>query len=97
MKVYTFYRGSNRSIPFRLLDSARQPIALTGATVEIYDAHPALEGRILAEITDAAQGAGQIRITWDEAMPYGREMHFRLLFRIAGEPTTGPRVWLEVA
>lgn len=97
MKVYKFYRGSDRTIPFRLKDAAGAAIPLQGATVEIYDAHPALTGHILAEITDAAQGEGHIRITWDNAMPMGREMVFRVRFVIAGERLGGPQVWLEVA
>lgn len=96
MKVYSFCKGSDRTIPFRLKDGAGAAIPLQGATVEIYDAHPALAGRILAEITDAAAGAGRIRITWHDDMPNGREMVFRVGFTIAGERLGGPQIWLEV-
>lgn len=96
MKIYKLYRGSDRTIPFRLKDAAGAAIPLTGATVQIYDAHPALAGNILPEITDAAQGAGHIRITWNDAMPNGREMVFRVRFVIEGERIGGPQVWLEV-
>ena len=96
MKVYKFYRRSDRTIPFRLKAKAGEPIPLNDATVEIYDAHPALEDHILAVITNPAQGEGHIKITWDDAMPMGREMVFRVGFTISGERLGGPQIWLEV-
>jgi hypothetical protein len=94
--VYKFYRGSDRTIPFRLKDAGGGSVDLTGATVEIYQPHPALAGHIAAAITMPAAGSGEIAISWDEAMPHGREMMFRLRFTIEGKRLSGPQVWLEV-
>ena len=96
MKIYKFNRGSDRTIPFRLARRDGTPVDLTAAMVEIYQAHPALTDHITAAITAPAAGSGEIVLTWDEAMPHGREMTFRLRFTIEGKRIAGPQVWLEV-
>lgn len=63
---------------------------LTGYTAEIYDPHPALVGHIAVSIPSPANGQTPISITWQEDMPTGAVMSFRI--RISN----GPRLSTEL-
>lgn len=51
---------------------------LTGFTVEVYDVHSALAGHISVAIPTPANGKTPIAINWQDDMPSGAIMHFRL-------------------
>lgn len=71
-------------------DSEEAPVLnLTGYTAEIYDAHTLLVGHIAVSIPSPTTGQTPVTITWQDDMPMGAVMSFRI--RIAN----GPRLSTE--
>lgn len=72
------------------------PYDLTGATVAAFEPHPRIDGHITLTVTDAAQGAVSGRVEWQDDMPTGRIMHFRVRASIGGNDTSTDKFWVTV-
>lgn len=72
------------------------PYDLTGATVAAFEPHPSIAGHITLTVTDAAQGAVSGRVEWQDDMPTGRVMHFRVRVSIGSDDTSTGKIWVTV-
>lgn len=89
MSEYVINKGSDLEMRMIWTDDAG-PVNLTGYAVAIYDAHPKIAPHVTAEITDAAGGVVSVRMDWDESMPVGGIMHFRVKLRSGTNDVTTP-------
>lgn len=69
---------------------------LTGYTVDLYDYSINLPSYLTLTVTDPLQGEITGRLEWDENIPIGRNMYFRVRISLGSEQQTTPRVWIEV-
>lgn len=73
-----------------------EPMNLTGYSVDFIDAHRRLQDHLTLSISNAAAGEISGRIDWDDQMPPGRSMHFRVRMTSGEDTITTPQIWVNV-
>lgn len=97
MSSVTINRGSDLDFVLRWKQSTGGlPVDLTGYSVTPFEAHAALTGRLTLAISGPTQGEITGRIEWNDAMPSGRIMSFRVKLSMAGQDQTSPTIWVVV-
>ena len=88
--------GSDLTAVFNWPDGSGGDADLTGWTVDAIDVHPALVGFLTVTLTDPPTGEITISVQWDDTMPYGRVMRFRVRISLGGQEATTNRLWVKV-
>jgi hypothetical protein len=90
-------RGGAKTASFIWRDGAGLPINLTGYTVAAYEVKDAPQESVPVAVTNAATGAVQFKVIWDESMSDGRVVNFRIrAVPVAGDPLVLGPIYVEV-
>ena len=95
MAAIKLYRGSDKTFTIRYRDSAGAALPYTG-TPEMIFAHPRLVGAVTLDAAEAALGRVGVRIVWNDQMPMGEEMGFRVRVMRGGDRKTTPEIVVVV-
>lgn len=93
-QTITIYRGSDIRHKAVVMDSAQNPIDLTGYDVRLFEASPELGATLT--VTDAAAGEIEVSAQWQDAWKTGRFMSYRIQISLDGRETAWPQVWIQV-
>ena len=99
MRAYlNLNKGSDLSFltQFYADEGETEPYDLSDLSVSVYDAHPALAGHLSLEITNAAAGEVTGRLDWQEDMPEGQSMRFRIMLSDGTDQATTHEIYLVV-
>lgn len=75
---------------------AGDPLDLTGYTFTVYEPHPAIAGHLTITPVDLSVGALSGRLEWQEDMPTGRIMNFRIRAVFGTDNPTTPKFMVTV-
>jgi len=89
-------RGSTVDFSLVWPDGAGGTANLTGFTVDAFEPHANLAAHLTLTLVDAATGLISGRIVWDDAMPDGSFMTFRIRVSGGGGVTTTNRLQVTV-
>lgn len=99
--VIPLNRGSSVSFAFTWPDGAGGGADVSGYDIVPYDVHPDLEGHLTLTWVNAALGTGTGTVAWQEDMPEGKIMAFRI--RLVPKPAfpallpvATPEIYVEV-
>lgn len=73
------------------------PNSLLDATVDSIDTHPTLAGHLTFSVLDASLGSIAAHLQWQDDMPTGTLMHFRVRVTTPAGRVTTPKVYIEVS
>ena len=93
----TFYvnKGTDLTFSFNWPNGSGGNADLTGFTVSGYDVEYYLEPYLTLTLTNPSQGLITGRIEWNEALPEGRYVYFRVRIKQGEEDVTTNRIWVQ--
>lgn len=96
MAELTINRGSDLTFMMNWKLPDGSPFPLIGYTISARDQHPKAEGHLTFTVLDAAQGQVRGRLEWQDDMPTGRIMTFRVRATIGADDTASEKFWVTV-
>ena len=89
-------RGSDLNFTMEWETDGGNPIPLTGATVRVFEPHPALAGAVSLTVADEAGGVIAGRVNWRSGMMTGRHMTFRVQISVGEDDISTRLIWVVV-
>ncbi len=96
MAELTINRGSDLTFMMNWKQPGGDPYDLTGHAITAFEAHPKAAGHLTFTVLDAAQGQVRGRLEWQDDMPTGRIMTFRVRATIGADDTASEKFWVTV-
>ena len=95
--TFTVNRGTDLAFSFNWPNGAGGNANLTGFTVAGFEVTPAAAAYLTLTLTNPATGLITGRLEWNDALPGGRVVNFRVRISQGANDTATNPIWVEYA